>query len=122
ALGLPLLLAMLDANGAALLVGSALPRHFLSVLIANGFLLSRFEPQQTGPSWTPSDQLAPRTEWKDYVNVCTGFQNRCLQSQAFGHYEGLCAFSGYSHVAQGQAGAFIPAGPSLDQVIADRIA
>jgi hypothetical protein len=122
ALGLPLLEAMLDANGEALADGSALPRHFLSVLISNGFLLSRFEPQQTGPNWTPSDQLAPLAEWKDYVNVCTGFQYRCLLPQAFGHYEGLCAFSGYSHVAQGQVGAFTPAGPSLDQVIADRIA
>jgi hypothetical protein len=92
------------------------------VLIANGFLLSRLEPQQTGASWTPPEQLAPLAEWKQYVNVCTGFQNRCVLPQAFGHYEGLCAFSGYSHVPHGQAGSFIPAGPSIDQVIADTIA
>lgn len=119
-IGLPLLDAMLDDHGEALAGGEPLPRCFVSWLVANGFLLDRFEPTQTGASWELSEQLAPLAPVKDYTNLCTGFTNHGADDgYVSGHLEGMTAFTGYPLVPSGLG--YDAGGPSIDQVIADAI-
>lgn len=120
AIGLPLLDAMLDDHGEALAGGEPLPRRFISWLVANGFLLDRFEPATTGASWDLSAELAPLAPVKDYMNLCTGFANHGADDgYVSGHLEGMTVFTGHPLVASGLG--YDPGGPSIDQVIADAI-
>jgi hypothetical protein len=123
-IALPVLEAMLDDHGDAFADGTSSPRRFVSWMYGNGCLLDRFEPEEIGASWTLSDELAPLAPVKDYVTVCTGFANRCALSSGFfaGHYEGLTAFSGFSHSLRPPSFYYDAGGPTLDQVVADRIA
>jgi len=122
AVGLPLLEAMLDRHGEALADGTPLPRRFVSFFFGNGVILDRFEPTTTGPNWTPSPELVPLAPLADRISVVTGMQNlgRLPDGSFIGHYEGMTAFSGFSP-AMGGAG-YTAGGPTLDEVIADRIA
>lgn len=120
AVGLPLLEAMLDRHGEAHADGSALPVRIVTWMTANGVLLDRFEPTQVGASWSLSDELAPLEAVKPYVNVCTGFTNHGADGGLFsGHVEGMTAFTGYPLDYGG--GIYTPGGPSLDQIVADRV-
>lgn len=120
AIGLPLLEAMLDANGEALAGGEPLPKRFVTWLVSNGFLLDRFEPEQTGADWDLTEQLDPLADVKDYVNLCTGFANHGADAGfVSGHIEGMTVFTGYPY---SNAGGFYDAGgPSIDQLVADAI-
>jgi hypothetical protein len=75
AVALPPLEAMLDAHGEAYAGGDPLPKRFVSWMAGNGVLLDRFEPEVVGDDWELSPQLAPLEAVKDYINICTGFQN-----------------------------------------------
>ncbi len=122
-MGLPLLEAMLDRHGEAHADGAALPVRIVTWMTANGVLLDKFEPSTVGASWSLSEQLAPLQSVKPYVNVCTGFKNRGAEGQAVGgHVEGVTAFTGYPYAYSNGGAAFEPGGPSLDQIIADRVA
>jgi hypothetical protein len=122
AIGLPLLEAMLNGNGDALAQGAPLPRRFVSWFFGNGVNLDLFEPDAPGSaSWTPSFLLQDIADVKDYLTICTGLQN---QSQDFmTHHEGLCAFSGYTFLRRPDLPGFASdfGGPTIDQVISDRI-
>lgn len=121
-LGLPLFEAMLDENGTALADGNDLPMRFVSWFLGNGVRLQRFEPSTVGAGWqaNPSEELAPLgANLLPYVNVCTGLQNWCPVRVT--HHEGMTAFNGYTMTEV--SGLFSKAGgPTIDQVIADRIA
>ncbi|MBX7077792.1 MAG: DUF1552 domain-containing protein [Nannocystaceae bacterium] len=120
AVGLPLLEAMLDANGEAHADGSALPRRIITWLTANGVLLDRFEPSQVGADWSLSEQLEPLAAVKDYVNVCTGYQNHGMVGDYIsGHVEGVTALTGYPYAYDGFG--YNAGGPSLDQLAADAV-
>lgn len=120
AISLPLLEAMLDDHGEAHADGSELPRRFVTWLFSNGVLLDRFEPDQTGATWSLSDQLDPLDGVKDYVNLCTGFMNHgMVGGYISGHVEGITGFTGYPYSYTGFA--YDAGGPSIDQVIADKI-
>jgi len=114
--GLPLFECMLNTNGTALAGGAKLPRHFLSYYWADGVNLGMFEPDQVGANWSLSPHMAALEPFKDYINLCTGLQNRC--EDRITHHEGMTVFNGYSFVPDGgldtNAG-----GPTIDQVIAD---
>jgi hypothetical protein len=117
--GLPLLEAMLDHHGEALADGNPLPTRFVSWFFGNGVILPRFEPDLAGTSWELSEELAPLADVKEYLSVCTGLRNRC--EQLITHHEGMTVFNGYTMVQI--SGLFSKAGgPTIDQVIADRIA
>ena len=117
-IGLPLLEAMLDGHGEALADGNPLPTRFLTWFFGNGVILRKFEPDAVGPSWELSEELAPLASVKDYVSVCTGLRNRC--EQLITHHEGMTVFNGHTMVEIN--GLFSKAGgPTIDQVIADRI-
>lgn len=121
AIGLPLLEAMLNSNGEALAGGEPLPKRFVMWLASNGFLLDRFEPEQTGADWDLTEQLAPLSQVKDYVNLCTGYSNHGADGGFFsGHIEGTTVFTGYPS-NYGNAGFYDAGGPSIDQLIADQI-
>jgi Protein of unknown function (DUF1552) len=120
-ISLPLLEAMLDANGEAHADGSELPRRFVTWLFSNGVLLDRFEPGSVGANWTLSEQMEPLDGVKDYVNVCTGFANRgMVNGYISGHIEGITGFTGYPYALDGGSG-YNAGGPSIDQVIAETI-
>jgi hypothetical protein len=122
-LGLPPLEAMFNANGDALAGGEALPRKLVTWMCANGYLLSRLEPETTGTNWELTDQLQPLADVKSYVNVCTGYENHGQVGQTlYGHIEGITAYSGYQYNTDAQTFAYDAGGPTIDQVIADHIA
>lgn len=118
AVGLPLLEAMLNESGTALAGGGALPLRFLMYYWADGVNIERFEPTQTGATWSLSEQMAPLEPVKDYINLCTGLQNHCADQIT--HHEGMTVFNGYSFVYQGGLSTDA-GGPTIDQVIADAI-
>jgi hypothetical protein len=120
--GLPLLEAMLDGHGEALADGSALPRRFVTWFFGNGVNLDQFEPNMPGSAgYALSPLLQDLADVKDYLTVCTGLQNRARITQT--HHEGLTAFTGYDYVDRPDLPGFASdfGGPTIDQVIADRL-
>ncbi len=118
AVGLPILEAMLNANGDALAGGGALPLRFMTWYWADGIVIDRFEPQQVGADWQLSEQLAPLVNVKDYVSVITGMQNRATNFVT--HHEGMVGLSGYDIEPQGGFNSNA-GGPTIDQRIADTL-
>lgn len=117
--GLPLLEIMLNSNGTALADGEPLASPFVLWFMGNGFRLNQFEPAKTGPGFELTPELAPLASVKDYVSVCTGYQNWCLYQTT--HHEGMTVFNGYTF-ADWTGQLFSKAGgPTVDQVIADKI-
>jgi Protein of unknown function (DUF1552) len=116
--GLPPLEAMLDPNGTALADGSGLPVRFMTYCFGNGVRLDRWIPAAEGPNYPLSEELAPLASVKDCCSIFSGFQNR--SERRLTHHEGMTVFSGYTFVEQ--QGLFSKAGgPTIDQIIADRI-
>jgi len=121
AVGLPLLDAMLDNHGEALAQGSPLPTRFVSWFFGNGVNLDKFEPNLPGSSnYALSPLLQDLADIKEYLTVCTGVKNGFTGS-AITHHEGLTAFNGYNFIPSGGLASEF-GGPTVDQVIADRIA
>lgn len=115
---LPTLEAMLDPNGTRLASGAPLPQRFMTYFFGNGVRLDRWIPAAQGPGYPLSEELAPLAGVQDYCSVLSGFQNRC--EQQITHHEGMTVFNGYTFVEQ--SGLFSKmGGPTIDQVIADRI-
>jgi hypothetical protein len=118
--GLPLLEIMVNESGTALADGSALPSPFMTWFFGNGVRLGHFEPTQVGANWQLSEELAPLVNVKEYITVCTGLQNRCAMQIT--HHEGMTVFNGYTFT-DWNGGLYSKAGgPTIDQVIADKIA
>lgn len=116
--GLPLLEAMLDDHGTALADGSPLPMQFVLWFMGNGYRLERFEPAATGANFELSEELAPLANVSEYLKVVTGMQNWCGYQVT--HHEGMTPYSGYTMVELN--GLFSKSGgPTIDQLIADRI-
>jgi Protein of unknown function (DUF1552) len=122
AVGLPLLEAMLDANGTAHAGGGALPLRFVSILFGCGVRLEQWEPAQTGDDWELSPQLQAFEPVKDYLTVCTGLHNH-FGGSPITHHEGMCVFSGYDFVLRPDLPGFASdwGGPTIDQRVADAI-
>jgi hypothetical protein len=121
--GLPPLEAMFNANGDALAGGEPLPKKIVTWMAGNGFLLSRLEPGTEGTGWELTEQLAPLADVKSYVNVCTGFELKGIPDGAglIGHIEGVTAYSGYPYDTGGGSFFYGAGGPTIDQVICDKI-
>ncbi len=119
--GLPLLEAMLDSNGEALAAGEPLAKFFLMWFWGNGNIPGRWTPGASGPGWT-SEQTAPldkHPEVKKYISLLSNFNNK--SPKKITHHEGMAVFSG--HPFSGWTGGLTSyaGGPTLDQVIADKI-
>ncbi|MBL4687173.1 MAG: DUF1552 domain-containing protein [Nannocystaceae bacterium] len=127
AVGLPALEIMLNPHGDALAGGGELPRRFVSFMFGNGVQLANWEPSTTGPNWSAGgvpSLLQPLVDANvvDYVNICTGMQNR-FGGSAITHHEGMSIFSGYDFVLRPDLPGFASdwGGPTIDQVIADAV-
>jgi len=118
-LGLPTLEAMLNDNGTAYADGRELPLRFISYFWADGINIDRFEPTETGAGWQLSEEMAPLAPVKDYINILTGLQNPSTVAKT--HHEGMTVFNGYDYIDLGGLDSDA-GGPTIDQVIADRIA
>jgi hypothetical protein len=134
ALGLPLLEAMLNANGTALADGSPLPRRMITWFFGNGVALvdpsntnagNRWAPAETGPNYPLTPQLAALEPVREYCNLLTGFDVKAASKHRRGHHDGVAGFfSGYPfielpHAENSYSSKF--GGPSIDQVAAAAI-
>lgn len=117
--GLPTLEIMLNSNGTAYADGGGLPLRFIAFYWADGININRFEPAQTGAAWQLSEEMQPLLPVKDYINILTGLQNHCEQKMT--HHEGMTVFNGYSYTNAPGGLASNSGGPTLDQLIADKI-
>ena len=118
-IGLPALEIMLNSNGTAYADGGGLPLRFVAFYWADGVNIARYEPAQTGASWELSEEMQPLAPVKDYINLLTGYRNHCEHTMT--HHEGMTVFNGYSYIQGGQGLVSNSGGPTLDQLIADKI-
>jgi hypothetical protein len=133
ALALPPLEAMLDDHGQAHADGSALPRRLVTWFWGNGVALAdignpggplAFNPAQTGPGYELTPQLAPFANVRDWVSVLSGFQVSAGLPMRRGHHDGCALFSGWPFIELPPNGANYASkfgGPTIDQVVAERI-
>lgn len=122
-IGLPTLDIMLNSNGTALADGSPLPVRLILWCFGNGVILNRWVPggirtPVVGPDYPLPDQFSAFSGIKDYVNICSGFDNKCKFQIT--HHEGMTIFSGHTMTDIGQGSGFFSnaRGPSMDQVAA----
>jgi hypothetical protein len=126
-IGLPLLEAMLSEHGTALAQdGSALTKRFGVFFFGNGRGVERdrWRPSGTGASWTPSVELAPLTELKDYISVVTGIPASQSASPQGHHHGSVSILSGYNLIEQDANNAPYRSTfkkPSIDQLVATAI-
>ncbi len=132
ALALPPLEAMLNNNGDALAGGQPLPRRFATWFFGNGVALENpsdgnnhnllWTPQDQGPDYTLSPQLAPLAAVKAYVTVLSNLEVKAKHPEVRGHHTGVSGFfSGYPYIKLDPMGANYSSkfgGPSIDQVAA----
>lgn len=128
AVGLPTLEAMLDSHGEALADGTPLAKRYVVWFFGNGNIPNRWTPSTEGPNWT-SEQTAPldkNPEVKKYMTILSGFNSRAPKKIT--HHEGMIIFSGYPFVGpngvpykNNHGLVSYAGGPTLDQVIADKI-
>ncbi len=133
ALGLPILEAMLDANGEALADGTDMPRRLVTWFWGNGVALNdannpgaglRFYPGTTGAGYELTPQLAPFANVREYVSICSQMQCGAAQPGRRGHHDGCVLLSGHPFIelpANGAPYASKFGGPSIDQVVADLV-
>ncbi len=116
---LPLLDIMLNQNGTALAqTGEEVKPLYVTWFFGNGTLPGRWKPASTGAgsAWQLSPQLQPLANFKSYLTVLSGLENKLV-------------VSGLEHPT-GSAGATTGAplsgnavrAPSIDQIVADVIA
>ncbi len=144
ALGLPMLEAMLNTHGTALADGTPLPVRFLAWFFGNGVRLDQWVPSAAiagnnpdgdqpkfetglyeGDAWQLSEELAPLANVKEYLSVLSGFYNKAGSQNRRGHHDGAAGcLSGIPFIAMDPGNANYASkfgGPSLDQVIVDRL-
>src|SRR5262249_8620329 len=123
AIALPTLEAMLNSSGTAFAQGAPIPKRFATFFFGNGVVLNRWKPTATGPGWQLTEELAPLSNVKSYVNVVSGYKIKIPNLR--GHHCGAAGIlSGYPFIALPPGGApYNPevGGPSMDQVAAGAI-
>ena len=134
ALALPLLEAMLNNNGTALAAGGPLPRRLVTWFFGNGVALKdvgnagaglRWAPDEQGPAYPLTPQLAPLGPVAEYCSLLSGFDIKAAAAHRRGHHDGVAGFfSGHPfielpHADNSYSSKF--GGPSVDQVAAEII-
>lgn len=132
ALALPLLEAMLNNNGTALAAGGPLPRRLVTWFFGNGVALKdvgnagaglRWAPDEQGPGYPLTPQLAPLGPVAEYCSLLSGFDIKAAAAHRRGHHDGVAGFfSGHPfielpHADNSYSSKF--GGPSVDQVAAE---
>jgi hypothetical protein len=121
AVGLPVLDAMLNANGNALAAtGAPLPKRFGEFYWGNGVVASQYIPSQTGATWALSPLLMPFAKVKSYISIITGTVVY-IPYQVSGHMGSLMSIiSGALGTSQGGLN-YAYANKSMDVAIAEKI-
>lgn len=115
---LPLLDAMLNNNGTALAQSNAaVSPLFVSWFFGNGTLPGRWKPTSTGTgaAWTLSPQLQPLADFKSYITVASGLENK-LVVMSNEHPTGSAGATTGAPLSGNAVRA-----ASIDQVVADAI-
>lgn len=119
-IALPALEAMFNSNGTAHSDGTPLARRFVCFFFGNGILLDKWTPTAVGPDYELTEQLMPIANVKDYCHVLTGFDNK--HGQKITHHEGMAGmWSGHPFIRQGGGLNSKFGGPSIDQVVAEKV-
>lgn len=121
ALGLPLLDAMLPANGMA--AGSTgAPRRMAFVFVPNGVIVPDWEPKGEGADWQLSPTLEPLASTKDKLCVLSGLAQDNARAKGDGpgdHARSSASFLTGAHPVK-TGGVDIKVGQSVDQVAAEK--
>lgn len=122
--GLPVLEAMLDTQGRALADGTPLPKRFGVFFWGNGVRRAQFTPLQTGAGYALTPALQPFAELRQYLSVVSGYDIKTGNER--GHHAGCVGIlSGSPMRSQDPGGAPFAStfsAPSIDQVVAERLA
>jgi hypothetical protein len=121
AVGLPTLEAMFASDRAAYAAGAKV--RYLSWFFGNGVLPDEWDPTMDGPGWTSplTQALDLDPEVKKYVSILTGFNCKLPNSKKISHHEGMIIFNGYPFQYVNGLSSYA-GGPTLDHVIAERLA
>jgi hypothetical protein len=111
-LGLP----WLEAHAAT--CDSGFPKRFGVFFWGNGNLPDRWTPQETGPVWTPSEQLMPLARHQPKLTVCTGLEVKVPNTSP--HWSGAVGLLTGTELT-GDDDEWEVQGPTIDQVIAQQI-
>jgi hypothetical protein len=121
--GLPALDAMFNANGTAYAAAGDLPpepieTRFVLWFNGNGIIEKYWIPREDGEHFDITPSLAPLARFRDDIHVLSGVDNAAARSAGpgNGHHKsmsGLMSCEGFSGRGAG--------GPSIDQVIAQKI-
>ena len=120
AVALPWLEAMMPNRAAAQAV--AAPKRMGIFFFGNGrgVRANRWNPTSTGPNWQLSPQLAPLSDYKEYLNVVTGMDAKTTSNR--GHHRGTAAMlSGGNFESQPRGTSNFRSTfkfPSIDQIAA----
>ena len=123
AIGLPALDAMFDANGTAYAAetkraGKAIETRFVFWFNGNGIPEKYWVPSKTGPDFEFTPCLQPLAPFRKDIHVITGLDSPAARLPGPGnsHYPSMSALvSGMVYTGKGAGG------PSIDQVIAEKI-
>ena len=122
ALGLPTLEAFCNSHGTAYADGSAFPTRLGLFFWGNGVLPPKWVPELAGEgdAWQLSEQLSPLAHVKSKLGVVSRTAVGLPNAKA--HSSGLCGvLAGSAAVPMGPEGnAYLPTGPSFDQVAAEQ--
>jgi hypothetical protein len=126
-LGLPMLEAMLPANGFAATgtaTGSAAaPKRLAFVFVPNGVIVPDWEPKGEGADWQLSPTLESLASVKQKINVCSGLAQDNGHAKGDGpgdHARSAAVFLTGAHPVK-TGGADIKVGQSVDQVAAEKV-
>jgi len=112
---------MLNTHGTALAAGESLPARLVVFYFGNGVLRDEFQPTKTGADWQLSDAMQPLAEFKNYLNVVTGYDVKIPNRN--GHHNGtIGALSGYDFDGEDKGNRVDDSrfkGPSIDQAVAE---
>ena len=99
------------------------PKRLLVVLHRQGTVMDRWLPTGTEYDWQLSDILSPLSDWQDRITVVAGLDNVVpdYNSAGDGHTNAEQTLLTGQVYADETASALSPAGPSFEQVVAERI-
>ena len=122
--GLPPLISMFNSAGTAYaaqasVTNQAAPiqRRFVFWFNGNGIPERYWIPEETGANYEMSPCLSPLAKLHDQVHVISGLDNAALGTAGSGHETAMSALMTCTHYT-GRG----PGGPSVDQIIAPKIA
>ncbi len=116
--GLPTLETMLNSHGTAYAAGAPIPSRFVLWFNGNGIPERYWIPAETGSGYELTPCLAPLAPFRERIHVLSGLDNPAARMPGPGndHHRSMSGLmTGTPFTGRGAGG------PSIDQLIADRI-